>query len=303
MGIRVENLTKKYKNQEALKQVSFSVDSGEVVGFLGPNGAGKSTTMKILTGFLKATEGQAFIEDLPVNQNPIKLQKLIGYLPENNPLYEDMYIREYLEFCARVHAAPKERIAEVIQQTGLVPEVHKKIEQLSKGYRQRVGLAAALLHNPKVLILDEPTTGLDPNQLVEIRELIKEVGKSKTVLLSTHIMQEVEAVCDRVIIINNGTIVADKKLASLKEDDEQILQVEFDYRIESIALKRLPHLKHFENPTGSFFYELTFATQEDMRPVVFDFAQENGLKILQMKQKLKNLEELFREVTQLKSER
>lgn len=298
MGIKVEGITKVYGEQKAVDEVSFAIETGEVVGFLGPNGAGKSTTMKILTGFIPATSGIAFINDKSIETEKLALQKEIGYLPEHNPLYLEMYVREYLQFHARVHKVAKNRIDEIIQLTGLMLEAHKKIEQLSKGYRQRVGLAAALLHDPAVLILDEPTTGLDPNQLVEIRELIKKVGKTKTILLSTHIMQEVEAVCDRVLIINKGKLVADKKLKELREETEQTIQVEFDLRIETVALKRLPNLVNIKNPTGTFFYELTFDTKEDRRPLIFDFAQENGLKILQMSQKLKNLEELFHELTQ-----
>ncbi len=297
MSIKVENLTKIYGSQKAVNDVSFSIKSGEIVGFLGPNGAGKSTTMKILTGFISPTSGKAFVNEKSVATEKLQIQKEIGYLPEHNPLYLEMYVREYLQFCGRVHKIEKKRIEEVITLTGLTLEAHKKIEQLSKGYRQRVGLAAALLHNPEVLILDEPTTGLDPNQLVEIRELIKEIGKTKTILLSTHIMQEVEAVCDRVIIIHKGKLVADQKLKDLREENQQIIQVEFDYKIENVALQKLPNLNKIENPTGSFFYELSFNTQKDMRSEVFDFAQEKGLKILQMNQKLKNLEDLFREAT------
>lgn len=300
MGIKVENLTKIYGTQKALDDISFSIETGEVVGFLGPNGAGKSTTMKILTGYLTADSGTAYINDISAEEDKLALQKQIGYLPEHNPLYMEMYVREYLGFNARIHACPKERIAEVIKLTGLTDEAHKKIEQLSKGYRQRVGLAAALLHDPGVLILDEPTTGLDPNQLIEIRNLIKEVGKTKTVMLSTHIMQEVEAVCDRVIIINKGKIVADKKLSELRNENEQVIGVEFDFRIEDIALKRIPHLVKIDNNVGSLYYQLTFETSEDMRPTIFDFAQENGLKILQMNQELKNLEDLFHELTREK---
>ncbi len=299
MSIRVEDITKIYGKQKALEGISFTIETGEVVGFLGPNGAGKSTTMKILTGFLSATSGAGFVNDVPIKANKQQLQRQIGYLPEHNPLYTEMYVREYLQFYARIHHCTKDRIEEIIKLTGLSVEAHKKIEQLSKGYRQRVGLAAALLHDPEVLILDEPTTGLDPNQLIEIRSLLKEIGKTKTVLLSTHIMQEVEAVCDRVLIIHKGQIVADKKLKELRSQQEQIVQVEFDYRVEGVALKRIPNLQHIDNAVGSFFYELTFDTPEDRRPAVFDFAQENGLKILQMNQKLKNLEALFHELTTL----
>jgi ABC-2 type transport system ATP-binding protein len=218
-------------------------------------------------------------------------------LPEHNPLYLDLYVREYLEFNADVYKVPKSRIEEVIQLTGLSPESHKKIGQLSKGYRQRVGLATAFLHNPDVLILDEPTTGLDPNQLVEIRELIKNIGKDKTVFLSTHIMQEVEAICDRVIIINNGKIVTDKKLDKLvSEEKEQVIEVEFDKNVSQEAIATIPNLKSYTN-THDLVWELTFLADKDMRPSVFDFAHDNGLKTLQLNQKNKNLEQIFREKT------
>src|SRR5690606_1885472 len=224
------------------------------------------------------------------------VQKSVGYLPENNPLYLEMYVKEYLAFNARIYKVSKQRISEVIEQTGLTPEAHKKIGQLSKGYRQRVGLANALLHDPEVLILDEPTTGLDPNQLVDIRHLIKTIGKSKTVFLSTHIMQEVEAMCDRVIIINKGEIVADKKLQELREGKEQTVIVEFDYRVEDAFLLKLPKAKSVINTHG-FVYEIIFSTSEDMRACVFDFAHDNQLKILQLNQKNASLESLFRDLT------
>ncbi|TXE06839.1 gliding motility-associated ABC transporter ATP-binding subunit GldA [Gelidibacter salicanalis] len=296
MSIEVSHLSKLYGNQKALNNISFKINKGEIVGFLGPNGAGKSTMMKILTTYIEATEGDAKVNDFDVRTNAREVQKRVGYLPEHNPLYLDMYVKEYLGFNADVYHVHKERISEVIALTGLTPEAHKKIGQLSKGYRQRVGLANALLHDPEVLILDEPTTGLDPNQLVEIRQLIKSLGTKKTVFLSTHIMQEVEAICDRVIIINNGEIVADKKLTELKADQKQIVEVEFDYRVEDVLLNRLKHVQSVKN-THDFIYELTFSTKEDMRPYVFDFAHDNGLKILQLNQKNKNLESLFRELT------
>jgi ABC-2 type transport system ATP-binding protein len=296
MSIEVANITKIYGTQKALNDISFTINKGEVVGFLGPNGAGKSTLMKILTTYFLPTEGEAKVNGFCVKQQPREVQKSIGYLPEHNPLYLEMYVKEYLKFQAAVYKVPKEQIEQVIARTGLTPESHKKIGALSKGYRQRVGLAAALLHNPDVLILDEPTTGLDPNQLIEIRELIKNSGKDKTVFLSTHIMQEVEAICDRVIIINKGKIVADEKMASLKKGQLQIVEVEFDFRVEMEALQQLPKLKKVEN-THDFIYEFTFDTQTDMRPVVFDFAHDNGLKILELRQKIKNLEALFRELT------
>lgn len=296
MSIEVENLSKVYGDQKALDTISFKIDKGEIVGFLGPNGAGKSTMMKILTTYIDSTEGVAKVNGFDVKKDSLNVQKLVGYLPEHNPLYLEMYVKEYLAFNAGVYKIDKNRIDEVIELTGLTPECHKKIGQLSKGYRQRVGLANALLHDPEVLILDEPTTGLDPNQLVEIRNLIKNVGKEKTVFLSTHIMQEVEAMCDRVIIINKGSIVADKKLKDLKADQAQIIEVEFDFRVEDVLLNRLKHVSSVKN-IHDFIYELTFSTKEDMRSSVFDFAHDNGLKILRLNQKNMNLESLFREVT------
>ena len=296
MSIKVDKVTKFYKSQKALDNVSFTIKKGEIVGFLGPNGAGKSTLMKILTTYLNADEGVAFVDNFDVNTNAIEVQKKVGYLAEHNPLYLDMFVKEYLHFNAKVYNVDNERINEVIDLTGLSKESHKKINQLSKGYRQRVGLANALLHDPEVLILDEPTTGLDPNQLIEIRELIKNIGKEKTILLSTHIMQEVEAICDRVIIINEGKIVADKEINELNENSEQIIIVEFDYRVEEAFLKKLPKSKKVVN-THNFIYEITFDTQMDMRPKVFDFAHDNELKILQLNKKNPSLESLFLELT------
>jgi ABC-2 type transport system ATP-binding protein len=297
MSIEVQNISKSYGGQKALDNISFSVKKGEIVGFLGPNGAGKSTLMKILTTYLAADEGTATVNGQDVNTNPKAVQKSIGYLPEHNPLYLDLYVREYLAFNADVYKVAKERIEEVIVLTGLTTESNKKIGQLSKGYRQRVGLANALLHNPDVLILDEPTTGLDPNQLLEIRTVIKNAGKDKTIFLSTHIMQEVEAICDRVIIINKGKIVADKKLDHLiTADKEQVIEVEFDYKIEEQAIAKIPYLKSYKN-THDFSWELIFIAEKDMRPTVFDFAHDNGLKTLQLNQKNKNLEAVFREIT------
>ncbi|MBT8295129.1 MAG: gliding motility-associated ABC transporter ATP-binding subunit GldA [Gramella sp.] len=303
MSIKVNHISKHFGNQKALDKVSFDISAGEIVGFLGPNGAGKSTLMKILTGYLQPDSGNAEVTGWNLSDNIAAIQQQIGYLPEHNPLYTEMYVREFLRFNASVYNTPRERVEEVIELTGLTPEANKKIDQLSKGYRQRVGLAAALLHDPEVLILDEPTTGLDPNQLVEIRNLIRNIGKpgvdgkmGKTVFLSTHIMQEVEAICDRVIIINKGKIVADKKLKDLREEKEQIIFVEFDYRIEEVALKIIPNLTSAKN-TGGFTYELIFDTKKDMRPAIFDFAHDNGLKTLQLNHKTKNLESLFAELT------
>lgn len=296
MSLKVINISKSFGSQKALNKVSFEIKKGEIVGFLGPNGAGKSTMMKILTTYSKADTGEAFVNDFDVLLKPREVQKCIGYLAEHNPLYKDMYVKEYLAFNAEVYKISKNRIGPAIEQTGLSTEAHKKIGELSKGYQQRVGLAAALLHDPEVLILDEPTTGLDPNQLIEIRKLIKHIGKKKTILLSTHIMKEVEAVCDRVLIINEGTLVADKKLVDLREDNEQIIEVEFDYRVEEAFLERLPNVTKVVN-TGEFAYEITFGTSKDMRPVVFDFAHDNKLKTLQLSRKNKNLEVLFTELT------
>lgn len=299
MSIEVVNVSKNYGEQKALDNVSFSISKGEIVGFLGPNGAGKSTLMKILTTYISADEGNALVNNNDVNENQKAVQKAVGYLPEHNPLYLDLYIREYLAFNADVYRTPKSRIEEVITLTGLTPESNKKISELSKGYRQRVGLACALLHDPEVLILDEPTTGLDPNQLVEIRELIKNIGKNKTVFLSTHIMQEVEAICDRIIIINEGKIVTDKKLNQISEKTEQTIIVEFDLKIEEQFIQKLPNLTSYKN-THDMIWELTFKSEQDMRSIVFDFAKENGLKTLQLNSKDKNIETVFREMTSKK---
>ena len=297
MSIEVQNISKNYGAQKALNNISFTLKKGEIVGFLGPNGAGKSTLMKILTSYIGADSGTAVVNGFNVASQTKDVQKSIGYLPEHNPLYLDLYVREYLAFNADVYKVDKKRIDEVIQLTGLTPEAHKKIGQLSKGYRQRVGLATALLHDPEVLILDEPTTGLDPNQLAEIRELIKNIGKDKTVFLSTHIMQEVEAICDRVIIIKKGEIVADNKLQQIfSNENDQLIEIEFDFKIEEEFIKRLPHLKSFQN-IHDMQWELVFNADTDMRPALFDFAQENGVKILSMQLKNKNLETIFREKT------
>ncbi|QNM85573.1 gliding motility-associated ABC transporter ATP-binding subunit GldA [Polaribacter pectinis] len=296
MSIKVTSVSKVYKTQKALNNISFSAEKGQIIGFLGPNGAGKSTMMKILTGFIKPNNGQVFVDEIDVLQNPLEAQKTIGYLPEHNPLYSDMYVREYLQFQASIFKVDKSQIEACIEKVGLTVEAHKKINQLSKGYQQRVGLAAAILHNPNVLILDEPTTGLDPNQLVEIRELIKELGKDKTVLFSTHIMQEVEAVCDRVIIIKKGEILVDKPLQELKKDNLQNIEVTFDYKLEEQFIQKLPNIVSYKNNYDNTWY-ITFESEEDMRPKIFDFAQENGLKILGLNAHNKNLETLFREVT------
>ncbi|MFK8288962.1 gliding motility-associated ABC transporter ATP-binding subunit GldA [Capnocytophaga canimorsus] len=296
MSVTVNQLTKKYDTQIAVNGLSFSLNKGEITGFLGPNGAGKSTTMKIITGALLPDSGEVTISGFDMLKNPIPAQKKIGYLPEHNPLYLEMYIREYLSFMGDLYGGVSaQRIEEIITLTGLSTESHKKIEQLSKGYRQRVGLAAALIHDPEILILDEPTTGLDPNQLIEIRQIIKNLGKDKIVLLSSHIMQEIQAVCDRVIVIHQGNLVLDKKMEALK-NEKQIIEVAFDYRIEEKLLREIPNVVLVEN-IFEFLYHLHFDTQEDMRSKVFDFANENGLKILQINHKHQDLEQLFLQLT------
>ena len=296
MSVQVTNLTKIYAQQIAVNKINFQLQKGEITGFLGPNGAGKSTTMKMITGALTPTEGSISINGIDMLKQPIEAQKMIGYLPEHNPLYTEMYVREYLSFTADLYLkVPKSRVEEVIALTGLTPESNKKIEALSKGYRQRVGLASALIHDPEILILDEPTTGLDPNQLVEIRHIIKELGKTKTILLSSHIMQEIQAVADRVIVLHKGNIVLDKPMKAL-QGKEQIIEVAFDFRVEERLLRNLPHIVAATN-VYDFLYQLQFSTSEDMRPAVFDFAKENGLKILQINHKHNDLEELFISLT------
>lgn len=296
MSITVKNTSKYYGKQKALNDVSFSIDTGEIVGFLGPNGAGKSTMMKIITAYIEANEGEVLVNGLDVQKDELAVKRSVGYLPEHNPMYPDMYIKEYLQFHANIHKVDKQRISEVIDQVGLGPEKHKKIGQLSKGYRQRVGLAAALLHDPQVLVLDEPTTGLDPNQLVGIREMIKEIGREKTILLSTHIMQEVEAMCNRVIIIKGGEIVADKNLKELMDRKEQVIEAEFDRPVENKLLHGLSGLTEAKNTEGNI-WQLVFDTQDDMRPKIFDLAKNSGFRILSMQRKVVNLEELFRTLT------
>jgi len=296
MSIEVQSVSKSYGDQLALNAISFSANKGEIIGFLGPNGAGKSTMMKILTGYILPNEGEVSVAGTDVLSKAIQAQQQIGYLPEQNPLYKDMYVKEYLAFQASVFKIGKERIDEVIELVGLTPEVRKKIGQLSKGYQQRVGIAAAILHDPEVLILDEPTTGLDPNQLQEIRSLIKELGKDKTILFSTHIMQEVEAVCDRVIIISKGNLLIDKPIKELKETNTQAIEVTFDTTVDQKLLQKLSNLKSSQS-TNNSTWQLSFDTKEDMRPVIFDFAKENGLKILELNSQNQSLEKLFKEIT------
>ena len=298
MSIKVKNLSKIYGTQKALKEVSFEVNKGEIVGLLGPNGAGKSTLMKILTGYISQTNGDAKICNLDINDNSLETQSKIGYLPEHNPLYLDMYVKEYLEFVANIYEVNHKYINEMIEKTGLQKEQHKLIGLLSKGYRQRVGLAQALLHNPEVLILDEPTTGLDPNQLLEIRSLIKEIGREKTVVLSTHIMQEVEAICDRVIIINKGQIVANKTIRELQKSkgNRKLITVEFDQKAEKNELMKIGNVLKAIELKGNQ-YQLFSDSKFDLRPALFEFAVNNKLTVLQMNMEEQKLETIFQELT------
>jgi ABC-2 type transport system ATP-binding protein len=302
MSIAVQGVTKYYGEQKALDNVSFEVKKGEIVGFLGPNGAGKSTMMRIITGFIPVTSGFVFVNDIDISSNTTEIKKIIGYLPENNPLYPEMYVREYLGFVASVYKMSnslKRQIDNVIEITGLAPEQKKKIGSLSKGYRQRVGLAQALIHNPDVLILDEATSGLDPNQIVEIRNLIREAGKEKTVLLSTHIMQEAEAICDRVIIIDKGVIVADEeknKIYSLLKCQKQTIQVEFNREVDESELKNIPYVSKVQQIRKDFWL-IEAEGEEDIRPAIFSFAVKNNLTVLSLQKEESNLEEVFRHLT------
>ncbi len=294
MSIKVKQLSKSYNNQLALNNISFEIEKGEIVGFLGPNGAGKSTLMKILTTYIRANEGDALVNGFNVMNQIKEVQKNIGYLPEHNPLYLNQYPKEYLSLNANFYKVNKARVEEVIEMTGLQNETHKKIGDLSKGYRQRVGLASAILHDPKVLILDEPTTGLDPNQLEDIRSLIKDLGKNKTVLLSTHILQEVEAMCNRVLIINKGNLVADQSLLTTKSKKQV---VKFNTTINDDIINELNELVKFERLNNQKFY-LTFNENvNNAAELIFDFAVDKNLKILQLEEKQDNIEQLFKKLT------
>ncbi|MBN3035204.1 MAG: gliding motility-associated ABC transporter ATP-binding subunit GldA [Bacteroidales bacterium] len=301
MSIEVSHITKLYGRQRAVNDVTFSIPSGEVVGLLGPNGAGKSTLMRIITCFIPPTSGDVEVCGFNIYQQPIEVRRRIGYLPENNPLYPEMYVREYLEFVGGLYHIPgniRDRVEQIIRQTGLTVEQRKKIGALSKGFRQRVGLAQALIHDPDVLILDEPTSGLDPNQLVEIRNLIREIGKEKTVMLSTHIMQEVEAVCDRAVIIDKGVIVADGAPGSLSEISRKhrIVRVEFN---EAVNMDKLRSLKNIISVSliKDCLYEVATEGDDDIRPDLFRFAVEEGLTVLSMNRSEATLEEVFRNLT------
>ncbi|MEQ9263232.1 MAG: gliding motility-associated ABC transporter ATP-binding subunit GldA [Owenweeksia sp.] len=299
MSIEVKNIRKLYGKQKALDDVSFSIGTGEIVGFLGPNGAGKSTMMKILTCYIPQSAGIAKVCGMDTQEESIAIRKKVGYLPEHNPLYLEMYVKEYLAFMAGVHKVSKDRIPEMIRKTGLEPEQHKKLGQLSKGYRQRAGLAAALLHDPEVLILDEPTTGLDPNQLVEIRHLIKEIGQAKTVMLSTHIMQEVEVLCNRVIIINQGKIVTDSSTNLLTElMGDHIFRVEFDKPTTASQLKKLEGIKLAEDMGQGLKWQITALKDHEIRSVIFQYAVAHEMVVLEISQKDQKLEQVFQKLTQ-----
>lgn len=299
MSIKVSQLTKTYDEQHAVNNISFEIKKGEIVGFLGPNGAGKSTTMKMLTGFVEATTGEASVCEISVTEDPLEVRKRIGYLPEHNPLYLDMYIKEYLNFVAKINhlSNAKKRIEEIIELTGLSVEKNKKIKKLSKGYRQRVGLAQAMLHDPEVLILDEPTTGLDPNQIVEIRKLIKNIGKEKTVILSSHIMQEVQAICSRVIIINQGEIVADDSIDNIQArfDGESLIQISFDKAINLEGLKTCD--KNITSVQDNGGDEYIIRASKDIRPILFDWAVKQNVRISALQLEKQSLESIFQSLT------
>ncbi len=299
MSIQVQDLTKIYGEQKALDNVSFSIQEGEVVGFLGPNGAGKSTCMKILTAFIPPNAGRAEVAGYDVENESLELRRKVGYLPEHNPLYLDMYVKEFLHFVSRIHQLehPEQRVREMIGITGLGREENKKIGSLSKGYRQRVGLAQAMIHDPEVLILDEPTAGLDPNQLSEIRALISDFGKDKTVLFSSHIMQEVQAICDRVIIINKGKIVADDNidLLSRNSDDTEVVRLKIKEAVSMEALQSIPKVRNVKTQGGSF--ELVFDSNSNGVEKVFQWVNENSYTVLHLERKESSLEDIFQLLT------
>ena len=299
MSISVKHLTKYYGEQAAVNDISFEAKNGEILGFLGPNGAGKSTTMKIITGFIPATNGLVEVCGMDVTKHPMEVRKRIGYLPEHNPLYLDMYVKEYLTFIGRIYKLDnlKDRVADVVSRVGLDKEQHKEIGALSKGYRQRVGLAQAIIHDPEVLILDEPTSGLDPNQLDEIRGLIKDIGRKKTVMLSTHIMQEVEAICDRVIIIKNGNLVANETAVNLQRHfDVQVVYVEFEGGVSKSQLSKIEFVSKVESINDNTF--LIEASHEiDMRRAIANHAKDQNWLILSLRQEEQSLEAVFKSLT------
>ena len=300
MSVEVKNVTKVFGSQKAVDNLNFSVDKGEVLGFLGPNGAGKSTTMKMITGYLQPTEGHISVCGCDTIEAPLETRKRVGYLPEHNPLYKDMYVREYLQFVAGLHRLkkPKSRIDELIELTGLEREQHKPIEALSKGYRQRVGLAQAMIHDPEVLILDEPTSGLDPNQLVEIRQLIKSFGAEKTVIFSTHIMQEVQAICDRVIIINRGQLVVDDPIEKLQQyvQQNQVIIMEFKEEIPKNFFHQFPGIKT-ANPLPNNQWQIVSDQEKDLRPALFELAVKQQKTLVELHEASISVEDVFQKLT------
>jgi len=301
MSIEVKGLTRLYGEQKAVNDLSFQVNKGEIVGFLGPNGAGKSTTMKMITGYILPNAGSIKVSGISVQDHPLETKKKIGYLPEANPLYYEMYVREYLYFMADIHqvADKKKRTEEVITMTGLTPESRKKIGQLSKGYKQRVGLAAALIHDPEVLILDEPTSGLDPNQIIDIRELIRSLGKDKTVLFSSHILQEVEAICDRVIIINKGMLVADDSVDNLqrKGNSSNVVYIQFKEDLEPAVFNDLPHITALKKGSGGN-WEIQTPQPEEIKKALMELSLRNKLNIVSLQSENQSLEEVFRQLVE-----
>ena len=303
MSIQVKNLLKEYGAQKAVNQLSFTAGKGEIVGFLGPNGAGKSTTMKIITGYIQPTAGEAWVCGINVNDAPLESKKKIGYLPELNALYYDMYVREYLSFIAGLHQLPdtKAAVEKAIETVGLTPESKKKIGQLSKGYKQRVGLAAALIHDPEVLILDEPTSGLDPNQIIEIRDVIRKQGQDKTVLFSSHILQEVEAICDRVIIINKGNLVADDTLTNLRKSASgEVLSVSFKESVDRSLLEQLPAVKEITRSEANN-WQLATHDSDQLRKQILALALQHNLNIVSLQSENQSLEDIFRSLTKKES--
>jgi|TARA_B110000908_G_scaffold38387_1_gene46261 ABC-2 type transport system ATP-binding protein len=301
MSIEAKGVSKYYGKQKALDEVSFKISSGEIVGFLGPNGAGKSTMMKIITGYFPPNEGDIYVIGLDAVENSLEVRKKVGYLPEHNPLYPEMYVTEYLKFVAGIYKVKnkKDRVEEIIKMVGLSPERHKKIQELSKGYKQRVGLAQALIHDPDVLVLDEPTSGLDPNQLVEIRKLIRDIGKEKTVMLSTHIMQEVEAICDRVIIINEGRIVADAPVSEMKNmgnAEGYSLEVEVNEAISEELLSVINGVDKVISKSG-LNYSIEISSAKDIRAEISKAISDDGKAVLSMVRKEKSMEDVFKELT------
>ena len=296
MGLEIKNIQKKYGDREVLSNLTLSCVKGEIIGLLGLNGAGKTTLMKILTGINSKWEGNISYNGIDLKKNLKKVQQLTGYLPENNPLYKDLFVSEYLFFVAKLYKIKNPNIEQIILDTGLNEYKNHKIEKLSKGFKQRVGLAASIIHNPEILILDEPTTGLDPSQIMEVRNLIKKLSEEKIIIFSSHILQEIEAICTRVVLLHKGEIILNSPIENLKNNDQQIIKVTFDYRVETEALEKISFVESVKN-TYDFEYEIKFKTKIDQRSKVFDFAHDNKLKIISLNHKNETLEEMFSALT------